>query len=308
MPKFIALFCIWLFACSDAHSQQRIIKGQISPRIGGCTITIKGTRIGTATDNEGYYTLAIPDSVQLPSLELVYQAGAQWSNVQINLDKNTAFIPSAENNIKIAGKLETTLSTSAPSFPFPPPAASAQDVMGKNKIFGFKTLGDFDHSLVQALESLGYFEKSYYAIPNGFALVTRLERRKESEPVPYDLPGRWDVNVTASVHSISDYIQYLFTAPKGYFRVISFMITDNAIKGEVKNRITREQALAWFKSGASALPADIAAMRMNFRYNCTALIYEFEKSENNPATFISSSPFLGRAHLAAFYKIFKAIN
>lgn len=299
-----------LFFSWHANAQQRLIKGQITPKLAGCSVTLKGTAVAALTDSAGNYELSIPDSLQIDTLELVYDAGNEWKAANVNLEQNPAFNPlnsdnSFKNNIPISARLQTTISSSAPSFPFPPPAASAQDVISKRFIIG-NTLGDFDKKIHKTLEALGYFEKSYYAVPNGFALVTRLERRKDNEPVPYDLPGRWDINVTAAVHSIKDYIQYLFTAPKGYFRVITFIVTDQPVKGDEAKNINRNQALAWFKTGATTLPFDIAATHMNIRYNCTVLIYEFEKSENTEAKFISTSSFQGRAHLAEFYKTFVA--
>ena len=62
-----------------------------------------------------------------------------------------------------------------PAFPWPPPMAST--IMNIDdaalRIAGDSTtLGHVDERLVQALNAAGYVEKSYFAVPDGFALVT----------------------------------------------------------------------------------------------------------------------------------------
>jgi hypothetical protein len=295
------------------HAQERVLSGQLQPKIANCAISIKGTKIATLTDGDGRYTLIIPDSVNIKQLQVIYNAAGMYAD-KVSLETNMSFDPRnsqvnlddpiLQHPVKISRSLQTSMTVKAPAFPFPPPSASAQDVMDRSLFGSMGTLGNLNHKINAALQSLGYFEKSYYAVPGGFALVTRLERRKEGEPVPYEPPLRWDVNVSSAVRSIKDYLMELFTAPKGFFRVITFIVTDQLIMGDENKKITRDQALAWFKTGTTVLPSDIAQLSLGADYNCTILIYEFEKVENKEATFISSSPFPGKLHLDRFYKAF----
>lgn len=310
--KFLALGCS-LFFWLVVHAQERVLRGQMQPKVAGCIITIKGTGIRAVSDSSGSYVLTIPDSIQLNKLELIYDANGMYTD-KVNLEKDPAFDPhnttvnlndpAFQQTVRISRNLRTTMITKAPDFPFPPPAASTQDVMDKDLLKNLPTLGAFNHKLDEVLESLGYFEKSYYAVPNGFALVTRLERRKEDEPVPYDPPLRWEININSSIRSVKDYLLQLFTAPKGFFRVITFVVTDNLVRGDVRKKINRDEALSWFKTGTTVLPSDIARLPLGKEYDCTILIYEFEKTENTEARFITSSPFPGKLHLHHFYKTF----
>ncbi|HEX5026946.1 MAG TPA: hypothetical protein VFV68_16810 [Agriterribacter sp.] len=310
-----SLLCVFFIVFT--HAQQRVISGQLNPVISGCVISIKGTTIRAVSDSKGTYTLTIPDSLKITQLTLIYDATGMYAD-RINLEKNHAFDPrntvvnlddpGFQQAIRISSTLQTDMTVKAPSFPFPPPAASALDVIDRSLFKNLNTLGDLNKKVSSALQSLGYFEKSYYAVPDGFALVTRLERRKENEPEPYDPPLRWDVNVSSSVRSISDYLLELFTAPKGFFRVITFIVTDNLVTGDERKRVNRDQALAWFKTGTTVLPSDIAQLPLEAGYDCTVLIYEFEKEENKEARFIVSSSFPGKLHLDRFYKAFVSVK
>ena len=307
--------CCTLFLLLAVHAQERVLSGKIQPKVAGCIITIKGTGIRAVSDSAGAYTLIIPDSLRLNKLELIYDANGMYTN-KVNLEKDLAFDPhnidinlndpTFQETVRISGKLRTTMVTRAPNFPFPPPAASTQDVMDRDLLKNLPTLGAFNHKLDEALESLGYFEKSYYAVRKGFAHVTRVERRKEDEPVPYDPPLRWEININSSIRSVKDYLLQLFTAPKGFFRVITFVVTDNLVSGDIRKKISRDEALSWFKTGTTVLPPEIARLPLGQNYDCTILIYEFEKTDNKEARFITSSPFPGKLHLNNFYKTFSA--
>jgi hypothetical protein len=81
-----------------------------------------------------------------------------------------------------------------PHFPWPPPKASAMVVIPGD--FLRKTpgkvcyLGDVERKIHAALESSGCFEKSYYGVPDGFAMVARLEQINR-DGTPKEVPDRW---------------------------------------------------------------------------------------------------------------------
>ena len=66
-----------------------------------------------------------------------------------------------------------------PEFPWPPPPPSAtaeircEQLRLKTRLTSF---GDVDRRLSEALDANGYCERRYYAVPDGFALVTRIEQ------------------------------------------------------------------------------------------------------------------------------------
>jgi hypothetical protein len=63
-----------------------------------------------------------------------------------------------------------------PDFPWPPPKPSAGAHISFNKLNKFATFGDINKIISSALDSGEYDERSYFNVPNGFAIVTRLEQ------------------------------------------------------------------------------------------------------------------------------------
>lgn len=67
---------------------------------------------------------------------------------------------------------------SPPQFPWPPPKASATENLPNiffSKVENHVTrLDDVDTKINKALESCGYYDRSYFVVPDGYALVTRL--------------------------------------------------------------------------------------------------------------------------------------
>ena len=63
-----------------------------------------------------------------------------------------------------------------PEFPWPPPRASAFEIVPRDLLLGNKqtpVLGDADAALDSAFRQTGYGEKSYYGVPEGFAIASR---------------------------------------------------------------------------------------------------------------------------------------
>jgi len=186
-------------------------------------------------------------------------------------------------------------SVPTPQFPWPPPSASAREVLPRTLFHG-SHLVDIDRTLSNALHKNGYAETSYYAVPSGFALVTRLEQididgRSKSPP------GRWSVDALARMSSFSlkGYINALFIADPGRYRVIVFVVTDVPFR-ESDTQISKEEALGWLRDGWNVLPSIIGERPFTADVNCTALIYEFEKKGNSTRILLPSG--LGaHAHL-----------
>jgi lipid-binding SYLF domain-containing protein len=186
-----------------------------------------------------------------------------------------------------------------PAFPWPPPAASTDEVIPSailEKGAILKSLGDVDAKLVSALRSNGYVERSYYAVPDGFALVTRLEQIGP-DGTPKPPPGRWSLNSPrATVFTLRDYLRALFTADPGYYRVIVFIISDVPFS-EAPRQTNYEETIIWLKGGVNVLPVEITSKPYSKTFASTVLIYEFEKDQGNDPKLNQPSRLDAHTHL-----------
>jgi hypothetical protein len=161
-------------------------------------------------------------------------------------------------------------------------------------------LRDVDARLSAALDSRGYIEKSYFAVPRGFAVVTRLEQI-DNTGRPRTPPARWSANAGGLTDfSLGAYLRALFTAEQGRYRVIVFTVTDVPFT-EGDQRVTSEEALEWLRHGLDKLPPSLAALPYTNDVTTTALIYEFERTSGNTpaaARAVLPSTIGAREHLA----------
>ncbi len=158
------------------------------------------------------------------------------------------------------------------------------------------TLGNLNDELVAALQTTGYYEKSYYAVPRGFALATRLEQIADdgSSKTP---PDRWSAGPPRVEHfSAREYFRALLTANPGYYRVVVFVVTD-APFAETGAPVSESEAEKWLTSGANRLPASIASSAFGQDTVCTALIYEFERSAGSAPVLLEPSRLDAHTHL-----------
>jgi serine/threonine protein kinase len=193
------------------------------------------------------------------------------------------------------------LLTDYPYFPWPPPKASAKDKIPNEFLRKTKSeqifLQDIDRRLNSALDEAGYFDKSYFAVPDGFAIVTRLEQIHTNGISKPD-PQRWASEVgPLREFSISAYLRALFTSNAGYFRVIVFIVTHYPFT-QADISVNRDQAVAWLHEGLDKLPRSIGRLSYSEDYSCTALIYEFEKIDDEKEA-VAKIPgrHTGRKHL-----------
>lgn len=184
-----------------------------------------------------------------------------------------------------------------PSFPWPPPEASASMDLPSKFFVGVTNLHQVDGKLSDALLSCEYAEKSYYSVPGGFALVTRLEQIN-ADGTPKALQDRWSVKTSPMRDfSLSAYIKALFGARPGRFRIIVFVVTDHAFS-QAPVPLKREEAMAWLPAGLNRLPPSIGQLSYSPSHSCSALIYEFELAENaQEAVATRPSSLSGESHL-----------
>lgn len=182
------------------------------------------------------------------------------------------------------------------AFPWPPPRASATFVLNKTQFKKAENLGGVDEILEKALSKTGYYDKSYYTVPNGFAVATKLEQINK-DASPKKVPDRWSAKVDMQNFTFSEYISSLFTSKPGYFRVIVFVITDNTFR-QKKSTVERTEAEAWVSDGAQSLPPEMLKRSFTANHTVTALIYEYEVPENSKkAQLIAPSKHTAREHL-----------
>ena len=164
----------------------------------------------------------------------------------------------------------------SPLLPWPPPEPSARMVVPKMLLSNPATLGDVDDRLRAALRVAGYDDLGYFAVPNGFAAVTRLERIEPTgEPVAD--ASRWQMTVPADPSfSLFDYLRALLTAQTGHFRVIAFVVTPTLFTGS-PGEVDAVSARRWASTGRNALPPPMRSQVFTADYSVTALVYEFSK-------------------------------
>jgi hypothetical protein len=139
-----------------------------------------------------------------------------------------------------------------------------------------QVFADIDAILIAALNAGGYTARSYYSVPNGFALATRIEQINE-DGTPKTPPARFAIEPEpVSILRPMDYLRALLKGVPGYYRVIVFIVTDTPFQASGE-RPTEAQATEWVSSGVNVLPRAIGELPFTRDVNCTALVYEFTR-------------------------------
>ena len=194
-------------------------------------------------------------------------------------------------------KSKSTALERFPRFPFPAPRWSA-DADLDDYFQNLKTMADADKKIRKALDAAGFYSRKYFQIPEGFALVTRMEQfnpdgtSKSSE-------NRWKTRpVRNETFSITSYFASFFTTEPGYFRVFVFLVTDEVITSDKKNKVSRKEATNWLNEGACRLPDAIGSQKFGKHTGVTALVYEFHVPESTrEPVFAQPSELPGMTHL-----------
>jgi hypothetical protein len=185
-----------------------------------------------------------------------------------------------------------------PNFPWPPPKASASDMIPRELLVGnaaHPTLGTVAQAIESAFAQAGYGQKSYYSVPGGFAMASQIEQINQ-DGTPKESVDRWSLETPPlRKFSLCSYLNALFTAQPGYYRVIVFVVTSQAFpQRDVK--VTSEQSKAWVSGGLNKLPEKIGNQEYSAAHGCTALIYEFKQTGKH-ADLVDPSQITGKTHL-----------
>lgn len=181
-----------------------------------------------------------------------------------------------------------------PPFPWwPPPRFSAWYVVPQESFASQNTLADVHRRISSALSNMGYTEQGLFEVPDGFALVTKVERIYEDGKW-YSPPDRW-TNCKLKPHSMYEYLAHLWVEPPGHFRLFMFVVTTyNNLQGNGKP-LSEESARDLFSEGGRVLPDEIGNVPFS-NHNCHVVIYHFEK-KNGITRLYYDDPLDATTHL-----------
>jgi hypothetical protein len=161
-----------------------------------------------------------------------------------------------------------------------------------------RTLAGFAYRLQAALADAGYVGVTYLPfLDDGFAVITPIEGIT-SDRRPRSDAGRWAVK-SPPLFSLHDYLEALFHARHGLYRVWVFTVTTHPYRfGPEESTPQRLNAL--YGAGTTGLPPEIEEKPFLDRYHCFALAYEFERLEQPPKpVFVTASAVLADKQLLA---------
>lgn len=188
-----------------------------------------------------------------------------------------------------------------PEFPWPPPPYSTRLKLDRALLVAGQpapTNGSVAQRMEQALSANGYTQVSYYAVPEGFAMVTQIERIESNAASA--AVQRWSTQidpVSLIPFNLDAYLKALLGKNGDSFRVIVFAFTPTPFTTSGQPAPPGE-AMAWVEKGATALPVALAAKPYGGDTVCTALVYEFRISSLG-AALQRPSAFDGAQHLRA---------
>ena len=167
-------------------------------------------------------------------------------------------------------------------FPWPPIKASSKEELPDRAFRQTRTervlVSDIITKLGLALLDVGYLSRSYLAVPEGFALVTRLERIRP-DGTPYPEAGRWLGEKTPiREFRLSSYVEALSGAEPGLYRVLAFVVRPgNLVHG---TRIDPSEKAEWLKDDLNRVPPSVSEYAYAAGYRCGVFVFEFEKGSS----------------------------
>lgn len=190
------------------------------------------------------------------------------------------------NEIELAVRKATEQLLQYPAFPWPPPNASCsyaiplknippktRNMSSLNKTVRRQSLSDIDKILSFALDACGFFEKRYYSVPGGFAIVTQLEKMNP-DGTSKEGSKRWNLNFDSD----GSYLSRLFKPKVGQYRSLAFLVS-NISFNQKEVPLDERNIKTWMANGINKLPTLIGEFPYTDNHFCTALIFEFEKKD-----------------------------
>jgi hypothetical protein len=187
-------------------------------------------------------------------------------------------------------------------FPWPPPRASGFYVLPEAPVGReFQTLADSALHLEHALSACGYSELSYLLVPDGFVVMTRLERI-EDDGHAFEARGRWvpeEVLASGRFFSLGSYVELLTALwerrEPGAFRLFAFVVTPHPF-AQSEHKVSAEEAFSWSRGGLNVLPSG-GDLPYRKGTRITALVYEFGPGPDGRPELRDPGTLAGRTHL-----------
>lgn len=181
-----------------------------------------------------------------------------------------------------------------PDFPWNPPRATAKTVF--SVATPQATLGSEAQRLAASLGALGYDQLSFYGVPGGFAVVTRVERiEPDGRNASVD---RWSTALASqSSPCIRCILSALFKARSGHYRQFVFVLTDAPVVDDGEP-LGLTGALE-LEHGAGGLPVTLAARPIETGHRWTVLVYVYEKKNISGKARLLESFLSAGEHLKA---------
>lgn len=187
-----------------------------------------------------------------------------------------------------------------PTFePWPPPTPTSQDTIARALVVGdaATTWGAVSDRFDAALAAAGYEDRSYYAVPDGFALATRIERI-DRDGHPLAEPTRWVGSGGHRAWTLEAVLRELAGVPVGRYRTLVFVFSATPFRSRPAP-VSEEMAERWRADGLNRLPGGLRALPYGDDFRCDVLVYEFQQgAAGEPATFVEAG-LSARRHLAA---------
>lgn len=185
-----------------------------------------------------------------------------------------------------------------PKFPWPPPPCARREQLNRTNFSGCVTLENVNNRLVTLLGKCGYWQRSYFYVPGGFALVTPFEQYNQDGSKMSDT-DRWkDYPVVPNTDWV-DRFKRFFTGYTGYFRIIVFIVTDKSFNLNTQSSINSKDAKAWGMAGFDSLPPEIGGNKFSTNHKVTAMVYEFQaNSSTNDAKDVCPASLYPQKHFS----------
>jgi len=187
--------------------------------------------------------------------------------------------------------------TSMPNFPWPPPNCYQRKTLVKNLSKKALNFDDIDERLQRALDAEGYYQRSYFQTPGGFALITQMEQFKPDGTT--NARFRWtDYPVQEDFDGVWTYFKSLIMPNPGHFRVFVFVVTNQPYPLSDKTIVAPGmQKLA--SGGLSQIPSSYSKTEVTQEHYLEVLIYEFEAPQSTKQCTEKCPAFLDvQTHLA----------
>lgn len=169
---------------------------------------------------------------------------------------------------------ESLQQSQLPRFPWPPPQCGN---VKSSRIEQPRraTLGDAERQLVAALDLNGYSNRSYFAVPGGFAVVTQLEQFDPETGKSKEGRVRWLDYPVREFSNVLEYLKTLILPKPADCRLFVFMVLDNAYQANGKAP-THEEVSDWLEQGnRTGLPAAVKKCPLNDNFSYNVHVYEF---------------------------------